>query len=243
MTIQLPNVKYPKGGRQLFNRYGIYVTPEETDFAKRGAEWLGWDIIDGHSVPHPNAYDTLLSEMAQTPRKYGFHAAIKPPFHLAKDSSYEELLAEALTLCATLQPFSVEAIEVKTLYGALALAPTEETNSAAKIAATVLQSLDHYRAPLTKAETESRLKLGLTPLEETNLRNWGYPYVLDAYKFHFTLSSKLSRDSILRLSHVAKEHFAADLGKPHHVNSLMLVGEAGDGRFHALHRLPLKNTN
>lgn len=223
----------------LFNRYGIYMTPETGIFAELGATWLGWDLDIGHAVPHPANVESALMSATQTPRKYGFHGTIKPPFHLADGSTYESLLAKSKLLCARCAPIRVEAMEIETLGPFLAVVPRGDLLPLATLAATVLQGLDEFRAPASEDELIRRRKANLTPLQETNLKNWGYPYVLDAFKFHMTLSGPLPDDELASLHDLAETHFAPVLDTPVTIQSLTMVGEAGDGRFHALHRLPL----
>lgn len=65
-----------------FRRYGLYYTPRPGALAEFGAAWLGWDPVAGQSMAHP-AIDGLprdISEITASPRKYGLHGTIKPPF-------------------------------------------------------------------------------------------------------------------------------------------------------------------
>lgn len=223
----------------LFNRYGIYMTPETGNFANLGAEWLGWNVEAGHAVPHPTEIEGALIGATQTPRKYGFHGTIKPPFHLSHGETYENLLAKSTQLCAHCAPITVDALEISALGPFLAIIPRGNLHSLSALSATILQGLDEFRAPASEDELARRRKADLTPLQETNLKNWGYPYVLDAFKFHMTLSGPLPKDELKTLHSLAEKHFAPALDTPITIRSLALVGEAGDGRFHTLHRLPL----
>jgi hypothetical protein len=223
----------------LFNRYGIYVTPEPGIFADLGAAWLGWDVDEGHGVAHPPEIEQVLLEPTQTPRKYGFHGTIKPPFHLAEGASYDALLAESLALCAKCAPVEIKDLRIQKLGAFLAIVPVGDVAGLAQLAALILQNLDHFRAPPSESELARRRMTKLSPLQETNLKNWGYPYVLDAFKFHMTLSGSVGESELETLRLIAEKHFAQSLKRPMKVSSLTLVGEAGDGRFHALHRLPL----
>lgn len=85
-----------------YRRYGLYVVPEGA-FYRSGAAWLGWDSVQGSRVVHPDI-DGLprpVSEITATPRKYGFHGTIKPPFRLA-DGMTERALRDAVAaLCTT----------------------------------------------------------------------------------------------------------------------------------------------
>jgi hypothetical protein len=54
-------------------------------FHTAGAEWLGWDSAAGAPVPHPPVpgLPDAAEVLTRTPRKYGFHGTVKPPFFLA----------------------------------------------------------------------------------------------------------------------------------------------------------------
>ena len=50
---------------------------------------------------------------------------------------------------------------------------------------------DRFRAPLDAAEAARRRRAGLNCREEALLLRWGYPFVMDAFRFHLTLTSRL----------------------------------------------------
>ena len=62
-------------------RYAIYHAPPAGEFARRAAGWLGWDAERGQVAAHPDL-GLPAGEMTAEPRRYGFHATIKPPFRL-----------------------------------------------------------------------------------------------------------------------------------------------------------------
>ena len=66
-----------------FDRYAIYFTPQGS-LAEAGAAWLGWDLARGRTVAHPDVAGLDVAALTETPRKYGLHATIKPPFVLAE---------------------------------------------------------------------------------------------------------------------------------------------------------------
>jgi hypothetical protein len=204
-----------------------------------GAQWLGWDVANGAHVDHPPHLNDLLLEATKTPRKYGFHGTIKPPFHLAEGTDFENLRTQAHLLCESLAPVQIEAFSVAKIGSFVALIPEGDLSPLANLAAQILQKLDGFRAPASADELARRRRANLTPLQETNLKNWGYPYVLEDFKFHMTLSGKLNSTDADALFAAAQGWFAPALGKPLLLRSLTLVGEAGDGRFHTLHRFPL----
>ncbi|CAN0603711.1 unnamed protein product, partial [Ectocarpus sp. 12 AP-2014] len=75
-----------------FSRYAIYVMAQG-EFHQEASRWLGWDCRLGCALEHPNV-DGLpdsIDALTQTPRKYGFHGTIKPPFRLADGETQASL--------------------------------------------------------------------------------------------------------------------------------------------------------
>src|SRR5271163_1509402 len=76
-------------------RYAIYFAPDPgSALARVGAEWLGYDVAAGASVPQPQISgisSVRLYEITEEPRRYGFHATLKPPFALAEGTAAGEL--------------------------------------------------------------------------------------------------------------------------------------------------------
>jgi putative phosphonate metabolism protein len=226
--------------RRGFRRYGIYVVPEG-DFHRAGAEWLGWDCVGGIPLPHPEV-DGLPDEakvLTATPRKYGFHGTVKPPFFLAAGTDPEALHEAAETFCASRAPVTIPAIEVRRLGGFIAVVPTEPSAALADLAAATVKALDPFRAAPSEAELARRRKARLSDRQEVLLKKWGYPYVMEEFRFHLTLTGRLDPDTADRARAALARHFAEVLPKPWTIGSLCLVGEDAVGRFHVVHRYTL----
>ena len=54
-----------------------------------------------------------------------------------------------------------------------------------------MKAFNAYRAPLSAADRERRIKAKLSPRQIELMDQWGYPYVLDEYRFHMTLTGAL----------------------------------------------------
>ena len=69
-------------------RYAIYFAPHSGSLLARfGASLLGYDPATGAEVDapdHPAFHDPLSLGWTAAPRRYGFHATLKAPFHLAE---------------------------------------------------------------------------------------------------------------------------------------------------------------
>ncbi|MFY0692767.1 MAG: DUF1045 domain-containing protein [Paracoccaceae bacterium] len=225
----------------MFKRYAIYYTPSEGALAEFGAAWLGWDMAKGAVVAHPAiaGLPAPVHEITQAPRRYGFHGTIKPPFRLA-DGHDPDALAVALdALCRIYAPVTLAGLELSRLGGFLALVPRGDAAALGALAAQVVAALDAFRAPLLTAELDRRRQADLTQLQDAYLERWGYPYVMEAFRFHLTLTSRLEPDALAATEAALAPHLAPLLPAPFEIRDLTLVGEAGDGMFHTLHRFAL----
>lgn len=222
-----------------YSRFAVYYAPEAGPLADFAAEWLGWDAARGCAAK-PVALPGLprpAAEITATPRRYGFHGTIKPPFRLA--TSLGALEADLAVLCADLAPVSLDGLALHRLGGFLALAPVGDTAPLADLAARVVKGLDRHRQPPTQAELDRRRANPLTPRQEANLAAWGYPYVMDDFRFHLTLSGKLSEPELDQTARALEPVLAPLLPRPFRVADLCLFGEDEDGMFHLLHRYAL----
>lgn len=207
--------------------------------AAAGAAWLGWDVASGSAVAHPDV-GLNLDKITETPRKYGFHGTIKPPFVLADGTDAAQLGAAFGALCAQLAPITLDGLEVANLGPFLALKPLGDQAALAVTAGTVVKQLDPFRAPPSQAELVRRRKARLTPAQEQNLMDWGYPYVMDDFRFHITLTGRVKRSDDDAVSEVARDYFAPHLPAPLVVDTLTLVGQDADGMFREIRRCDLK---
>lgn len=218
-----------------FSRYAIYVMAQG-DFHREASRWLGWDARLGCTMEHPEV-DRLphsIDALTQTPCKYGFHGTIKPPFRLADGETQASLQEACATLMPTLPAAKVDELVVRPLDGFVAVVPESPSASLAKLAADVVEKLDGFRAPPNSDELGKRRKAGLSPAQETNLLRWGYPHVMDEFRFHMTLSGKRPVPESENLAVRLGEHFAPVLPKPFNITSLELLGEDEAGRFHLI---------
>lgn len=225
-----------------FRRYAVYFTPEaQTKLARWGAAWLGWDVTAGEMVAHPQigGLPAPVAELTQTPRKYGFHATLKPPFRLAEGQSPEALGRAVERLAKQCTPIALDGLQLTPLGRFLALVPLGTQTALEALAEMTVETLDDFRAPLTEAELERRRKGGLNPEQEEMLARWGYPYVMGQFRFHMTLTGKLPRDQIGPAQAALTTALHGVVPQPFPVDGLSLVGEAEDGRFHLIHRYAL----
>ncbi len=212
----------------MFTRYAIYVVPDGPwgDF---GAAWLGWDTRSGedHASPHP--------ELTARPRKYGFHGTIKAPFRLLPGQTAEGLAAAARALSGKFQPFSLNSLQLSRLGPFFAMTAPGEQAQLRGVADTMLVEMEPFRAPLTPEDLARRRAAKLSAQQDAYLVQYGYPHVLDAFKFHLTLTGPAKDPE--RAEQVIRNALPAHAGALM-IDSLCLCGEAQDGRFHVIERMP-----
>jgi len=221
-----------------YRRYAVYYTPSDGPLARFGAKWLGWDIATGRAVARtePAGLPAPLGAITEAPRRYGFHATLKPPFRLAPGHSVQALDTALARLSGQMPPLPLDGLGLASLGGFLALVPRGETASLGGLAAMVVETLDAFRAPPAPDEIERRRAAGLSLAQEALLARWGYPYVMEEFRFHMTLTGRLERAQIAPVRAVLEAALDGVLPAPFVLDGLSLVGEDAQGRFHLVHR-------
>ncbi len=222
-------------------RYAIYYAPAPGEFADFTARWLGWDAAAGRSVDHPDVagLPQSLAALTETPRKYGFHGTIKPPFHLAADADAAGLGDACAALANRLAAVVLPGLQLVDLHGFVALTPLGDTTVLAELAAAVVMGLDAFRAPPSPQEVARRKPESLSDRQRALLADWGYPYVMDQFQFHLTLTGYLRSEDAAATCHALRPHLEPILPKPFVLADLVLFGQGADGMFRVLHRYPL----
>ena len=220
-----------------YKRYAIYAAPEGALW-DAASQWLGWDAARGAALPQPEMGDLPrpLAEITEAPRKYGFHGTIKPPFRLAKGPSHDDLVWAAEAMCLRLSPVVLAGLRLERIGGFLALVPDGDVPALSGLAAQVVEGLDAFRAPPDAAEIARRNPDRLTPRQREYLNQWGYPHVMEEFRFHMTLTGDLPLPESRAVAAVLDPWIAPHLPRPFAIDSLCLFGEAEDGRFHLIHR-------
>lgn len=230
---------------EQFERYAVYFAPRDGDFATRAAQWLGRDTA-GRDLEQPalGGLPRGLADLTAAPRKYGFHGTIKPPFRLSggQDAGGQDAggLVRALgAVAGSLSPVAMARLEVRRIGGFVALTPVGDAAGILALASAVVERLDMFRAPLTESERARRRPERLSARQVALLDRWGYPYVMEEFRFHLTLTGDLAPDEADAVLPVAQGWFGPVLPEPFLIEDLCLFGETAEGRFHLLHRCAL----
>lgn len=225
-------------------RYAIYFAPgRRSALWQAGCRWLGRDPETGVLLAPPVVPQRSAEQWeadTASARRYGFHATLKAPFRLSAECTEGELIDAIAVFAAQQRPFALPRLEVAELGDFLALRPAAASSPLAELAATCVTQFDRFRRPPQRAEMTRRLAAGLTPRQQVLLEQWGYPFVLDEFRFHMTLTDRLAADVRLRLAAWLAGHFQAALEQPVDVDAIALfVEKRVGGEFALARRFPL----
>ncbi|MDR6854216.1 DUF1045 domain-containing protein [Variovorax guangxiensis] len=177
------------------HRYAVYFAPRvNSPWWLAGSRWLGRCAARGEPIaqaPVPGLSAPELHRLTQAPRRYGWHATLKAPFALAPGVDEAQLRASTRALAAEFQPFTLPPLKVAMLDDFLALVPDGDAHAVEALAAACVTRLQPLAASLAPAELERRRAAGLTPAEDALLLRWGYPFVLERFRFHLSLTGSL----------------------------------------------------
>lgn len=217
-------------------RVALYYAPALQDpLWPAACAWLGRDpehgcAIPGSPVPAPITADAAL---------YGFHCTLKPPMRLCTD--YGAFLEDADRLAARTAAFHMPALTVTDLSGFLAICEAEPSPALRRLADACVEQLDQHRAHLTVVELARRRAAGLSVEREAYLLRWGYPLVFEEWRFHMTLTRRLTGEEQAGLRPLAEAHFTQALSYPRACTHLTVFTQPAPGQhFRIAERLPLR---
>lgn len=219
-----------------FTRFAVYYLPPPGPLADFGAQWLGWDVQAGCGVDQPDVPG--IGTFTERPRKYGFHATLKPPFRLAEGRTQQALSDALAVLASGMAPASCDGLQADLLGRFLALRPTGDTSGLRRVAAALVEGLDAFRAAPDAEELARRRKARLTPAQDQLLQRWGYPYVMEEFRFHMTLTGPLQKEMVEPVRLALETHLPT-LPVPFVLDEVALVGERPDGMFSEIARCRL----
>jgi hypothetical protein len=186
----------------------------------------------------------LWRSITSEPRRYGFHATLKAPFHLRVDLCVADLIGRVAEFARKFQPFdagelSVGAIATGEGRAFVVLRPEGDLKELRTFEGSVVRAFDPLRAPLTEGERRRRKLARLTPRQAYYLDAWGYPYVLDEFRLHFTLTNAIPDAD--RVARALEWEFRLRVASHAlRVDALTLFGESEPGgEFNILRCFPL----
>jgi hypothetical protein len=199
----------------MTERFAIYFAPAADSVLQRAATaWLA----------RPELQDATVSA-----RRYGFHATLKAPMRLAAGGDRPALASALADFAAHHRAVALRHLAPRPIEAFLALTTEPQSQALTDFAADVVRAFEPFRAPLSAAERARRLTAPLTARQSELVDLYGYPYVLEQFQFHMTLTDRLpvGRQAAVRVE--AEAWFAAALAVPIQLDRLVLFREAQPG--------------
>ena len=193
-------------------RYAIYYAPAPgSDLERFGTHMLGYDALNGDELPFPPDVVQQFGDwrdLTRDPRKYGFHATLKAPLNLRLGKTEAELLAACERFADQARPIPVIRPVIASLDGFVAVVPGHPSVELERLASDCTSEFDPFRQPLTPEDRARRDPFSLTPRQRGHLDTWGYPYVMEDFRFHMTLTGRLAVDRIDHVLGIVQEQFS-----------------------------------
>jgi putative phosphonate metabolism protein len=228
-----------------YPRYAIYYTAAPGSALDRfGASLLGYDAYSGEHLPFPDGVTQATPDwhdLTQDPRKYGFHATLKAPMALAPNKTEAELAAACESFAGLDRPIAMIEPVVDQISGFIAVIPAKPPAELELLAAEATKAFDSFRAHLTPEDRARRNPAKLTPRQRDHLERWGYPYVMEEFRFHMTLTGRLPAERREPVVAMLRNRFAATSLKTLAIDAIALCRqETPDDRFRVVGRWELR---
>jgi putative phosphonate metabolism protein len=180
------------------SRFAIYYAPSrQSSWWEAGCRWLERDPESGtkHAapvIPALTARALDVPNLSRSPQRYGWHGTLVAPAHCASGAAPDEIVPRARAWARRQRPFDL-AVEAAALDRFVAIRPATADGAAAMqaLAADALHEFAPLRAMPSEADRRRRLEANLSARQRELLDRWGYPYVLDEFRFHMTLSDSI----------------------------------------------------
>ena len=182
-------------------RYAIYAVPGVGENDAPAALRLKAEVDTWY------ARDDMRG-LAINARRYGFHATLAAPFHLAEGHTEAELLAAAAAFAAGRTSVVIPGPRPAAMGSFRVLLPNGDQDGLNDLSASVVRHFDGFRAPLNEADVLRRRVPRLTPRQRELFDRWGYPYVFDEFHFHLTLTDSLPAKRTAEVDAALAQHFA-----------------------------------
>lgn len=219
-------------------RFAVYYAPRPGAFADAAAAWLGRDAATGAGLSRPLVPGVAdPAAITVDPGRYGFHGTLRAPFRPAEGVTLQMISDQVAELARRLSPVVCDGLRLEDLHGFLALTPTGCEAALLELGAAVVEGTNALRAPLSDAEIARRRPHLLSARQRALLDIWGYPHVMEEFRFHLTLTDRLADPGPIMAALSA--HFAPVLPQPFVIEDLCLFGEEASGQFRLLHRYAL----
>ena len=220
-------------------RYAIYFAPRPGSlWWEFGCSWLGRDPATGRDCSFPQVDGLAENDIrcwTSPPRVYGWHATLAAPFRLAAGYGESDVHRVASALAGTFAAVAFDVLPVD-MGDFVALAPTHAVARLTDIACSSTRRVSVLSAPLDPGDFSRRAAGDLTARQRQNLQDWGYPYTMDEFRFHMTLTGSLPAPDRVRVISALGRYLAALRPGPLNVDGISVFRQARAGASFSLTR-------
>lgn len=218
-------------------RYALYCTPKAGHpLLKRIDPWFARSAYGTPIEPITGPFSSQEhADLTASRARYGFHATMKAPFHLAPGYHADHLPLVLRGLATRQHAVNVGSLQVARFGNYLALAPVRQPQALTDLAQAVVEAFEPARAPLSEHDLARRDKPDLSDRERELLLRWGYAASEENFKFHMTLAGPVDGDLLDRAQAYLTELLAPALAEPFILDTLALFVEPNPpGQFHII---------
>lgn len=229
-------------------RVAIYYAPDiDHVFWKLGTSWLGRCPARQITLDQPpiSGVDVeTFRNVTRSARRYGWHATLKAPFQLHESGRLSALHDQMAIFAKSNLKLHLPQLVVRRSGNFLALMLSEPSQLLQNFASQCVREFHPYARPLSDADLARRRNVDLSAEQDQLLQTWGYPYVMDEFSLHMTLTDDLTDLSDVQVFNIiekAQEWFAPILDAPFEIDALSLFIEPiAGGDFIWADRYPLQ---
>ena len=235
-----------------YKRVAIYFLPKKNSSLENfGKNLLGRDINKKKKISLTRrqkyfinrgfTYFDELKDYCEEPAKYGFHATLKAPFRLKRNVKTKNFYDVISHIAAQHSRFKIKGLKIVYSKKFTFITSRKPNKLLINLENDLVKHLDTFRAELNKTEIKKRIPDSLTFKQNKYLKEWGYPFVFDQFKFHMTLmnqnNNKLSNKQKLELEKLIYKISNNVI----EFNEISLLGENKNGHFEEIKRFKLNS--
>lgn len=211
-------------------RYAVCYAPEpESALANLGRTWLGRDVTSPDMFPQPEIpgfTPERLAKLTHWRRHEGLHCILKPSIQLGPRATESAFLASARVLSSILTPVVVPQLEISVIGKFIALTPTVASRELELLAVKCVRAFESYRQPINVNLDRRYRSEKLTVYQKRMMRHWGYPFVMEEFRFFIPLTDRIEDDDEReRLTIPLLELFRPILGKAFPIKELCVFSQ------------------
>ena len=233
-----------------YKRVAIYFLPKKNSSLENfGKNLLGRDINKKKKISLTRRQKYFISrgftffdelkDYCEQPAKYGFHATLKAPFRLKRNVKTKNFYDVISHIAAQHSRFKIKGLKIVYSKKFTFITSRKPNKLLRNLENDLVKHLDTFRAELNKTEIKKRIPDSLTFKQNKYLKEWGYPFVFDQFKFHMTLmnqnNNKLSNKQKLELEKLIYKISNNVI----EFNEISLLGENKNGHFEEIKRFKL----